>query len=51
MSRYERIFPMNNGTIVMENVIDNNTYTANGDGKALIHIVNGQGGLVHAVAS
>lgn len=45
---YERMVPLTtNQTIVSENFIDNNTYVS-GNGKALIHFVNGQAGNIES---
>ena len=45
---YERLYPLNNGTIVQDSIISNNSYRANGDGKSLIHLVNGQAGNIES---
>lgn len=40
------MLPLNNGTIIEENVVNNNTYLANS--KGLIHVTNGQAGNIES---
>ena len=48
---YERMYPLShNQTLVPENFINNNTYIT-GNGKSLVHIVNGQAGNVESHSS
>lgn len=44
---YERIFPMNNLTIVESDIVDNNTYHT-GTGKSLATITNGMAGNIES---
>ena len=44
---YERLWPLNNHTIVSDNVINSNTYLT-GNGKALTHLINGMAGNIES---
>ncbi|KAJ5946023.1 Metallo-dependent phosphatase-like protein [Penicillium verhagenii] len=47
---YERLFPLGNGTIDTESVINNNTYRMN-PGKSMTHIINGMAGNIESHSS